>query len=155
VTTVHEYRAELSWTGSTGAGYRSYDRTHTVTTPPAQTELVVTADPTFLGDASLLNPEQLLTASASSCQMLSFLALAALAQVDVIAYRDSATAFMPMRTTRIETIVLKPRITVRAPAGDEQIIALVHKAHDDCFIARSLNTDIKVEPEIEVVEAGD
>jgi organic hydroperoxide reductase OsmC/OhrA len=125
-----------------------------VTTPPAQAKLVLTADPTFLGDASLLNPEQLLTASASSCQMLSFLALAALAQIDVIAYRDSATAFMPMRTTRIETIVLRPKITVRAPAGAEEIIALVHKAHEDCFIARSLNTDITVEPEIEVVEAG-
>jgi organic hydroperoxide reductase OsmC/OhrA len=148
---THEYGAELTWTGSTAAGYRGYDRAHRVRTPPAAQELEMTADPAFLGDASLLNPEQLLTAAASSCQLLSFLALAARARLDVVSYVCSAVARLPMATGRIETIVLKATITVRAPADKAAIVAMMHEAHETCFIARSLNTDVQVEAEVEIV----
>ena len=110
----------------------------------------MTADPAFLGDVSLLNPEQLLTAAASSCQLLSFLALAARARLDVVSYVCSAVAHMPMATARIETIVLTPTITVRAPADQAAVVALVHEAHETCFIARSLNTDVQVHAIVEI-----
>ena len=67
----HRYRTELAWRGSTGAGYAAYDRTHEVSAPPAGVTLSLSADPTFRGDPERLNPEQLLLAAASSCQMLS------------------------------------------------------------------------------------
>jgi organic hydroperoxide reductase OsmC/OhrA len=84
---VHRYRARCSWSGSTGAGYEGYDRAHVAAAPPAATELRLSGDRAFLGDAALLNPEQLLVMAASSCQLLSFLALAARARVDVVSYR--------------------------------------------------------------------
>lgn len=148
---VHEYRTELTWTGSTAGGYRAYDRTHQVRVPPAEAGLVMSSDPAFRGDASLLNPEQLLTAAASSCQMLSFLSVAARSNIDVLAYGDTATATMPMTSSRIETIVLEPKITVRAPADEALVLALVKEAHETCFIARSLNSDVRVNPTVEVV----
>ena len=103
---THRYTAAASWSGSTAGGYRAYDRAHRVTTPPAATELAVSADPSFKGDPALFNPEQLLLTAAVSCQLLSFLALAARAGVDVVRYDDDAEAFMPatrdrMRITRI------------------------------------------------------
>jgi organic hydroperoxide reductase OsmC/OhrA len=151
---VHEYTAVLTWAGSTAAGYRNYDRTHRVRMPPADTELVLSSDPAFLGDDTLYNPEQLLTAAVSSCQMLTFLALAALADIDVCSYRDTAIAKMPMRTTpRIETIVLRPVITVRmAVADSNRLDALVHQAHEQCFIARSLTADVVIEPQLRFVD---
>jgi len=148
---VHEYRAELSWSGSTAAGYRSYDRAHRVKAPPAEAELVLTSDPAFRGDAGYLNPEQLLTAAASSCQMLSFLALAARSGIDVVSYVDSALATMPMDVARIETIVLHPVVTVRGPVNVAEVTALVNQAHEECFIARSLKTDVTIEPRVEVI----
>jgi organic hydroperoxide reductase OsmC/OhrA len=148
---VHEYRANLSWSGSTGAGYKAYDRTHRVAVPPAQAELVLTSDPAFLGNPNLVNPEQLLTAAASSCQMLSFLALAARAGLDVVSYEDSAVATMPMDEARITTIVLNPVISVRVPADPAVVKGLVERAHEECYIARSLRTSVVVEAEVRVV----
>jgi len=146
--TVHEYHCETTWEGTTAAGYRAYDRAHTVRVPPAAAVLQLTSDPAFRGDPSLLNPEQLLTAAASSCQLLSFLALAARAGLDVVSYTDHATALMPMATERVESIVLTPEITVRGQAHEAAILALVHQAHESCFIARSLTTEVRIEARI-------
>src|SRR3954451_20095268 len=116
MTATHRYRTRCTWTGSTGAGYDAYDRTHRVEAPPALTELVLASDPAFLSDPHLLNHEQLLLAAASSCQLLSFLSVAARARVDVVAYEDEAEAVMPEDDppVRFTSIVLRPRISVLA-----------------------------------------
>ena len=82
--------------------------------------LDVSADPAFLGDPTLLNPEQLLLLAAVSCQLLSFLAVAARARLDVVEYRDDADAEMPEDDlpVRITRINLRPRITVRGEVTD-------------------------------------
>jgi organic hydroperoxide reductase OsmC/OhrA len=154
-TDVHEYRAELRWSGSTAGGYRGYDRAHTVALPPGATRLTLSSDPAFRGDPALANPEQLLTAAASSCQMLSFLALAARAGVEVVSYTDDAKGFMPMRTASIERIELRPLIRVRPPADRSVVLDLARRAHEDCFIARSLKTHVLVQAEVAVVAPGD
>src|ERR1700704_3497008 len=92
---VHRYRATCSWSGSTAAGYDHYARTHHGSAPPAELELGLSSDPAFRGDPSQLNPEQLVVLAAASCQLLSFLAVAARARLDVRDYRDDATATMP------------------------------------------------------------
>jgi organic hydroperoxide reductase OsmC/OhrA len=149
---VHTYRSELSWEGSTADGYDHYERRHRVVTPPARGELTLSSDPAFKGDASLPNPEQLLLAAASSCQLLSFLALAARSRIDVLAYSDEAEGVMPEddEPMRITRIVLRPRIVVAEGAPVERVLRLVHRAHDSCFVANTLNADMELEPEIEV-----
>jgi organic hydroperoxide reductase OsmC/OhrA len=151
---VHTYRAQCSWSGSTASGYAAYDRAHRGTTPPADPELALSADPAFLGDPSRLNPEQLVVLAAASCQLLSFLAVAARARLDVRDYRDDATATMPeeSRPVRIAEIVLRPRITLVAGPTEERVRHLVEVAHRECFIANSLATPVRVEPLIAFVE---
>ena len=92
---THRYETRLHWTGSTGLGWEHYDREHTVTAPPAEQEIRLTTGESQ-GDPAVLNPEQLLVMAASSCQMLSFLHLAAKARIDVVEYEDEATALMPL-----------------------------------------------------------
>ncbi|MGI8662966.1 MAG: OsmC family protein [Acidimicrobiales bacterium] len=152
MATVHHYRTTCSWTGSTGVGYDTYDRTHVVSAPPANIELTLASDPAFNGDATLLNPEQLLVLAASSCQLLAFLAVAARARVDIVAYDDEAEGTMPEDNlpTRISAITLRPRITVAGDHPVEKIERLVRSAHDQCYIANSLTTVITIEPVIEV-----
>ena len=148
--TVHRYHARCEWTGSTGAGYEGYERTHVVTAPPAAAELRLSADPAFLGDPDLLDPEQLLVIAASSCQLLSFLALAARARVDVVAYEDQAEGTMDESDApaRVQRIVLRPRIA--APGASEQRVRkLVEQAHRLCYIANSVTSEIAIEPRIE------
>jgi organic hydroperoxide reductase OsmC/OhrA len=148
---THSYQSRLSWEGSTAAGYDSYDRTHTVTVPPARAALRLSSDPAFNGDAGLANPEQLFLAAASSCQMLMFLAIAARSQVDVIAYEDEADATMPEDTKpmRITQITLRPRVTIRSETDLDRVRRIVSRAHERCFIANSINAEINIDAVIE------
>ena len=146
--TVHHYSATCSWTGSTAVGYADYDRAHTVTAGP--TSLTMSSDPAFLGDPSLPNPEQLLVMAAASCQLLSFLAVAARARLDVRDYRDDATAGMSeeSRPVRLDEIVLRPHIVLAAGPSADRVRHLVEVAHRECFIANSLATPVRVEPTV-------
>lgn len=152
---THQYRASCSWEGSTGLGYNRYDRSHTATAPPATANLEMSSDPAFLGSSELLNPEQLLLVAASSCQLLSFLAVAARARVDVIAYQDNSEASMPEENVpvRITDIWLRPHVTVRSPATEQRVRVLIELAHRECFIANSLRCRIVVQPTVQIVTA--
>ena len=129
MTQTHTYRSRLCWDGTTGVGYDAYDRTHRVAVPPAGGELVLSSDPAFLGDAKLLNPEQLLLAAASSCQLLSFLAIAARSRIDVVGYEDEAEAIMPedVKPLRITQITLRPHIVVARGVDLDRVRRLVGK----------------------------
>jgi organic hydroperoxide reductase OsmC/OhrA len=148
----HLYQARCAWSGSTGRGYESYGRAHVGWSPPSDTRLTLSADPAFRGDPSLLNPEQLVVLAAASCQLLSFLAVAARARVEVRAYEDDAEGVMPEDATprRITEIVLRPTIHVAPGTNEERVRDLVEVAHRECFIANSLRADIRVEPTIRV-----
>jgi organic hydroperoxide reductase OsmC/OhrA len=148
---VHRYEVECRWQGSsTGVGYEAYDRSHVVTATPARAELSLSADPAFRGNPERLNPEQLVLAAASSCQLLSFLAVAARARIDVRSYEDRAEALMPEDDppVRLTSIVLRPRITLAPGPSEERVRRLVELAHRECFIANSLRSELRVEPEI-------
>jgi organic hydroperoxide reductase OsmC/OhrA len=151
----HHYRATCSWSGSTGAGYDAYDRTHRCTAPPAREALDLASDPSFLGRPELLNPEQLLLVAASSCQLLSFLAVASRARIDVVGYEDDAEAVMPdsSRPMRITEVFLRPHITIKGDVRVERVAALVEIAHRECFIANSLASRVTVTPIVETVSA--
>ena len=118
---------------------------------PAAQSLTLSSDPAFLGDPTLLNPEQLLLLAAASCQLLSFLAVAARARLDILSYEDEAEADMPEddRPVRLTFIRLRPRIMLKPGNADEsRVRQLVQLAHHECYIANSLKTEITVEPTI-------
>ncbi|MFN8016756.1 MAG: OsmC family protein [Acidimicrobiales bacterium] len=149
---MHRYRAELRWDGSTAVGYEAYPRAHEVRAVPVEAPLAMSSDPSFRGDPALLNPEQLLVAAAASCQLLSFLAVAARARLDVVSYLDDATAEMPeddppVRVARIELHpVVELADTDRARPTEERLHHLTEVAHRECYIANSLRTEVVVHP---------
>jgi organic hydroperoxide reductase OsmC/OhrA len=151
---VHRYRAALAWAGSTGAGYEHYDRGHRVQTPPAREALALSSDPAFGGDPGRMNPEQLVVAAATACQLLSFLALAARARIDVRSYHDEAEGEMPedQPPVRFTRIVLRPRIVVAEGSDVERVRRLVALAHEQCYVANSLKTPVDIESEIALGE---
>jgi peroxiredoxin-like protein len=150
---VHHYHARCSWKGSTGAGYESYGRDHTAGCAPARDQLVLSGDTAFGGNGDRLNPEQLLVAAASSCQLLSFLAVAARARIDVIAYEDHAEAEMPEEDlpVRMREIVLRPFIRLHRGPDAARVQKLVELAHRECYVANSLKTEVRVEARLEFV----
>ena len=143
---AHGFEARVHWEGSTSVGYERYDRAHLAVAPPAEQELTVTTAEER-GDPTQLNPEQLVVMAASSCQLLWFLHLAAKARVDVVEYEDMAVALMP--DDWITEIALRPRIVVASDHSEERVRKLVEQAHAHCNIARTLRSELTIEPRIE------
>jgi organic hydroperoxide reductase OsmC/OhrA len=145
VPRVHEYRVAVNWTGASAgptADYASYSRDYEVAIegkPP----LRGSADPVFRGEGARHNPEELLLAALSACHMLSYLALCARESLAVTAYADSATATMTEEggTGRFVTASLHPMVTI-ADDRLELAMELHHRAHEQCFIANSVNFPI-------------
>ena len=90
--------------------------------------------------------------AASSCQLLSFLPVAATAKLDVLDYTDDAEGVMPedAQPMRLTRITLRPKVLVAAGSDVSRFDELMHEAHEGCFIANSLNTEVVVEATVEV-----
>ena len=142
---THHYATALHWAGSTAVGYDDYPRAHTVR-PVDKPLLELSADPSFRGDPTRTNPEELLLAAASSCQLLSFLAVAARARADVVRYDDAAEAVMDddQKPLWVNEIRLNPQIEIAGDVPVEKFERWVRIAHQECFIARSLRSRLVV-----------
>jgi organic hydroperoxide reductase OsmC/OhrA len=92
-----------------------------------------------------VDPEQAFVASLSSCHMLWFLHIACRAGYVVDSYLDEAVGVLDK--TWMSRVTLRPRVTFsgKAPSAEEHR-ALHHKAHEKCFIANSVKTEVAVEP---------
>jgi organic hydroperoxide reductase OsmC/OhrA len=149
----HTYEARIKWIGNDGEGtktYRSYRRDHEISAS-GKPAIPASSDPAFRGDAARYNPEDLLVASLSSCHMLWYLHLCAVNQVVVLDYEDAAVGTMDENADgsgQFSRVVLRPVVNI-APGGDRaKAAALHHEAHKFCFIARSVNFAVEIEPQV-------
>lgn len=145
--TTHTYETNVVWQGCTADGYRLYTRAHTATATPADAALTLSADPHFRGDATALNPEQLVVMAASSCQLLSFLTVAATRGIDVLNYVDAAQGYMDDAASPValSRILLRPVVTVASDTHADAVRAAMEQAHERCYIANSLRTTVKIQ----------
>lgn len=149
----HHYAVRVVWTGNTGAGtasYRAYARDHQIAAE-GKPAIPGSADPAFRGDAARWNPEELLVASLSACHKLWYLHLCAVAGVVVTAYEDAAEGVMveePDGAGRFVSATLRPRVTIAEGSDAAEAAALHRRAHEMCFIARSINFPVGHEPVI-------
>jgi organic hydroperoxide reductase OsmC/OhrA len=151
----HAYSVRSTWTGNRGtgtSGYRDYDRlvTMSITGKP---DLPASADKPFRGDSSRWNPEDLLVASLSECHLLSYLHACVTVGVVVVAYEDDASGTM-IEDGRgggsFREVVLRPLVTVADASMTDAAQAAHHQAHEWCFIANSVNFEVRVEPQVRV-----
>src|SRR4249919_3017885 len=146
----HKYQTNLQWTGNTGKGtetYRGYERAHTISVL-GKPVIEGSSDPSFRGDKTKYNPEEMFLASLSSCHMLWFLHFCSAASVIVLEYSDAAVGKMIESDDgngRFSEVVLHPRVKVKESGMLEKIESLHEKANAFCFIANSCNFPIKHE----------
>ena len=152
---MSQYTAEVLWLrGEQDFLSNRYSRKHTLRfdggaeVPGSSSPHVV---PVPMSDASAVDPEEAFVASISSCHMLWFLAIAGKRKFCVDRYFDSAAGVMEKNEAgkmAMTVVTLKPEVTFsgeRLPTR-EQIEQLHHVAHEECFIANSVKTEVRLEP---------
>ena len=142
-----EHRIRLTWEkGDAPFTYNDYPRNHVIAFKNGQESMTLSAAPAYRGDAGKADPEDLLVASLSSCHMLSFLAIASKKKVTVVSYEDDAAGFLENDngTWWVTRVILRPRVDCDADAA--LLEEIHHLAHQACFIANSVKTDVRVEP---------
>lgn len=149
----HRYAVRLTWTGASAGpieSYESYSRRYLIEAE-GKPSLQGSADAHFRGDAALYNPEDLLVAALSACHMLTYLALCARAGIAVRSYEDAAEGTMVLTRGgggHFTEVILHPQVRVVRESDLNQAKALHAVAHEQCFIASSVNFAVRNEPAV-------
>jgi len=149
---MSEHHASVRWTRtSPDFTYDTYNRAHEMTFKRGEVVLPSSSAPAFKGDADRVDPEEAFVAALSSCHMLSFLAICARKRVTVEAYEDDAVGFLEKGASgklQITRVALRPRVRFAEGTSPDAatVDAIHHQAHNECFIANSVTTDVTVEP---------
>ena len=107
--------------------------------------------PVPMSDATAVDPEEAFVSSLSSCHMLCFLAIAAKRKFRVDRYFDAALGVLERNAARkmvMTVVTLRPEVRFsgeRLPTRAE-LDRMHHDAHEECFIANSVNTLVRCEP---------
>jgi organic hydroperoxide reductase OsmC/OhrA len=144
---VSEHKAKVTWQRSGEFRYETYSRAHQLdfegiavagNAAPGNVPAAVTAK-------AGVDPEQMLVGALSACHMLWFLHLACRKSLTVESYVDEAVGVL--EKTWVSKVTLRPRVTFSEPKpSDSDIRALHDLAHEKCFIANSVKTEIVIEP---------
>lgn len=134
----HRYQAEVDWIGGRNGRLRA----------EGLPEVNVSSPPEFAGAAGQWTPEHLLAASAASCLMATFAAIAEFSGVKFEALRVKSLATLdkvPGAGIQFTEIVLTPEIAV-APADHDRAQRLLAKAEKSCFVTQALRVPVRVVP---------
>jgi organic hydroperoxide reductase OsmC/OhrA len=152
---THEYRASVKWKRADDAKFtdQRYSRAHEwsfdggITVPASSSPLSVRL-PYSVAEA--VDPEEALVAALASCHMLTFLYVAAKQGFVIDAYADDAVGEMTKNERGklwVSKVTLSPQITFTGEKrpSPEQLDALHHLAHEECYIANSVKSEVVVQ----------
>ena len=154
----HEYQATIHWArGNAVFTDKRYSRGHTwrfdggVEVPASSSPQVVRVP---LSVEAAVDPEEALVASLSSCHMLFFLSFAAAGGWRVDDYSDDALGVMGKNAAgriAMVRVTLRPRVAFSGERRPSQadILELHHRAHEECYIANSVTTEVRCEPALD------
>ena len=152
-----EHTATITWSRGTDDFLdKRYHRAHTwqfdggATVAASSSPHVV---PLPYSDAAAVDPEEAYVAALSSCHMLWFLSIAAKRGFCVDRYADAAEGVMARNAERrmaMTVVTLRPTVAFSGAAQPTpgQIANMHHEAHDECFIANSVKTEVRCEPQM-------
>jgi organic hydroperoxide reductase OsmC/OhrA len=149
------YTATIRWTrdASTDFAKGQYSRAHQwefdggLTVAASPSPHIV---PAPWNDPTGVDPEEAFVASLASCHMLFFVEFARRAGLVIDDYVDEAEGVLEKRgdgKTAMTRVTLHPRVTWAGDPPDQAVVTdLHHRAHEACFIANSVTTEVIVAP---------
>jgi len=138
------YETKVEWTGAREGEL----------TAGALPRLHVDAPPEFNGHEGSWTPEHLFVGAVNSCFMTTFLAIAQNSRLEFVSFNAAAEGKLEKREGlgfSITEIVLRPKLTLRNARDADRAGRILDKAEKHCLISNSVKTQIRLEPEIEVV----
>jgi organic hydroperoxide reductase OsmC/OhrA len=160
---MHEYTAQVTWhRGDQPFLDDRYSRKHSIRFDGG-VEIAASASPQVvrapMSDAAAVDPEELFVASLSSCHMLWFLAIAAARKFRIDTYTDTAVGIMAkdgQGRVSITQVTLRPVVAFSGEhmPSREEFANMHHLAHEECFIANSVRTEVQCEAEFAASYGG-
>ena len=123
--------------------------------PPAS-PIEFSAPAEFQGQAGLWTLEHFLLAAVSACFITTFRAIAELSRFAAEALEVSVEGRIEKAEEglRFTDIVLKPTLTVASGSERERAVRLLEKTERSCLISRSLRSQVRMEPEVQILMAA-
>ena len=151
---MSEYKVRVNWKRK-GPDFLKgkYSREHTWTFDGGVT-LAASSSPSVVpapwSDPKAVDPEEAFVAAVSSCHMLTFVWLASRQGFQLDSYQDDGVGVMTKNekgTPWVSLVTLRPRLvwSGEKKPTEQEIEHLHHQAHEQCFIAASIKTEVKVE----------
>lgn len=151
-----QYTARLEWQLGAQENFTAqrYSRRHTLHFDGGAV-LAASSSPSVVpqpwSDAAGVDPEEMFVAALASCHMLWFLSIAAGRGHTVQHYQDDAVGHMARNAEgrmAMTEVTLRPRVRFAGPNPPDEaaLHALHHRAHEECFIANSVKTEVRCEP---------
>jgi organic hydroperoxide reductase OsmC/OhrA len=147
---MSEHKVTLTWNrGDAPFEYQKYPRDHAWKFDGGH-EMQATAAPAYLGNPKNVDPEEAFVAALSSCHMLTFLAVACKKKFVLDEYSDDAVGVMEKNAEgklAITKVTLRPKLKFSGEKqpSEQDLDEMHHFAHDQCFIANSVKTEVTVE----------
>lgn len=148
---MSQHKVKINWQNKgDDFSYKAYDRAHTWEFEGGKT-IKASAAPEYMGNIEYINPEEALAAALASCHMMTFLFIASKKKYIVETYEDHAIAILAKNEKNkmaVTQLYLRPKVMFRVDNQPDKLTLdqLHEKAHEECFIANSVLTEIIIEP---------
>lgn len=142
------YQARARWTRQ---------RSGTVVAPPPALPIEFSAPAEFQGEAGLWTPEHFLLAAVSACFVTTFRAISEFSKFASEALEISVEGRVEKAENglRFTHILLKPTLTISSEDQRDRALRLLEKAERSCLVSRSLRSEVRMDPRIEVLVAAE
>lgn len=139
------YSTEVEWTNGRAGNLSA----------PVLPDLHVDAPPEFKGHNGVWTPEHLFVAAVNSCFMTTFMAIAENSKLGFVSFKADAKGKLEKVEGQgfiMTEIVLRPRLVISNARDSERASRIMEKAERNCLISNSVKTEIRLEPEVRIVE---
>jgi len=140
------YETEVDW----------IDRRSCALAAPGMPDIEVGPPPEFQGTNGVWTPEHLLVASVNSCFVTTFLAIAELSKLEFAAISCGATGKLEKiegKGLQITEITLRPNLVLRHSRDKDRAGRILEKVERNCLISNSIGIAVRLEPQMESIEA--
>jgi peroxiredoxin-like protein len=147
MSATYSYRGQARWT--TG-------RNGVAEAVPQSPPVHFSAPPEFQGDAGRWTPEHFLLASVAACFITTFRAIAELSKFDAEGLEVAVEGWVEKAENglRFTRILLRPTLAIASEADRERAVRLLEKAERSCLVSRSLRSEVRMEPAVEIWQAA-